>query len=150
MELKNDPSTTPTSESISNQSVPLLARVYLKLGTWKWELAPALDDESIQGNIKVTLNFFYYFTLLNQLNNIFSSISVEILAPFRNATQCAAKWGKAWHSWALFNTAAMSYYTLRDVPDAAAEFVVSAINGYFHSIASRAHAKGADDSLQVS
>jgi len=28
---------------------PLLARVYLKLGTWQRELTPILDDNSIQG-----------------------------------------------------------------------------------------------------
>lgn len=31
-------------------SVPLLAHVYLKLGTWNWELSRGLDDESIKGS----------------------------------------------------------------------------------------------------
>lgn len=43
----------------------------------------------------------------------------------------------------------MSHYTLRGFPSIAAQFVVSAVNGYFHSIACAAHAKGVDDSLQV-
>lgn len=38
---------------LTNASTPgthLIARVYLKLGTWQRELTPILDDESIQGN----------------------------------------------------------------------------------------------------
>lgn len=73
----------------------------------------------------------------------------EILSAFRNATHCATKWGKAWHTWALFNTAVMSHYTLRGFANIAAQFVVAAVTGYFHSIACGAHAKGVDDSLQV-
>lgn len=74
---------------------------------------------------------------------------VEILSAFRNATQCATKWAEAWHSWALFNTAVMSHYTLRGFPSIAAQFVVAAVTGYFHSIACAANSKGVDDSLQV-
>ena len=74
---------------------------------------------------------------------------VEILSAFRNATQCAAKWATAWHTWALFNTAVMSHYTLRGFQTIASQFVVAAVNGYFHSIACAANAKGVDDSLQV-
>lgn len=74
----------------------------------------------------------------------------EILNAFRNTTQFASKWAKAWHTWALFNTAVMSHYTLRGYPTAAtAQYVVSAVTGYFHSISCGAHAKGVDDSLQV-
>lgn len=65
------------------------------------------------------------------------------------ATQYANKWAKAWHKWALFNTQVMSHYTLRGFPDVAAQFVVAAVTGYFHSIACGANAKGVDDSLQV-
>ncbi|KAL6517525.1 hypothetical protein OROMI_033226 [Orobanche minor] len=101
-------------------SMPLVARVYLKLGTWQWALSPGLDDDSIQ----------------------------EILDAFRNATHCATKWAKAWHKWALFNTAVMSHYTLRGFSSVAGQFVVAAVTGYFHSIACGAHAKGVDDSLQ--
>ncbi|GFZ16853.1 target of rapamycin [Actinidia rufa] len=98
---------------------PLLARVYLKLGTWQWALSPGLDDDSVK----------------------------EILNTFRNATHCASKWAKAWHTWALFNTAVMSQYTVRGF-SAADKFVVAAVTGYFHSIACAANAKGVDDSLQ--
>lgn len=73
----------------------------------------------------------------------------EILNAFGNATQCEPKWAKAWHKWALFNTAVMSHYTLRGYPNVAAEFVVQAVTGYFHSIACGANAKGGDDSLKV-
>ncbi|KAK3212037.1 hypothetical protein Dsin_016743 [Dipteronia sinensis] len=124
MELSNAPiiqSGTPsglTSGAATN--FPLIARVYLRLGIWQWALSPGLDDESIQ----------------------------EILAAFRNATQFATKWAKAWHKWALFNTAVMSHYTVRGFPAVASQFVVAAVTGYFHSIACAANAKGVDDSLQ--
>ncbi|XP_057977812.1 serine/threonine-protein kinase TOR isoform X2 [Malania oleifera] len=117
----NIQSITPTGlTSSSSSNVPLLARVYLTLGTWQWALSPGLDDDSIQ----------------------------EIRNSFRNATQCATKWANAWHAWALFNTAVMSHYTLRGFPAIAAQFVVAAVTGYFHSIAFAANAKGVDDSLQ--
>lgn len=75
---------------------------------------------------------------------------VDILNAFTKATQYASKWAKAWHKWALFNTAVMSHYTLRGFPEVAAQFVVAAVTGYFHSIACAANSKGVDDSLQVS
>lgn len=106
--------------STKTANAPLIARVYLKLGTWKWALSPGLDDDSIQ----------------------------EILVAFGNATQCATNWAKAWHTWALFNTAVMSHYTLRGFPAVASQYVVAAVTGYFHSIACAADAKGVDDSLQ--
>lgn len=43
----------------------------------------------------------------------------------------------------------MSHYTIRGFPSFASQYVVAAVNGYFHSIACAAHAKGVDDSLQV-
>lgn len=71
----------------------------------------------------------------------------EILDAFRKSTHYAPKWAKAWHTWALFNTAVMSHYISRG--QIASQFVVSAVTGYFHSIACAANAKGVDDSLQV-
>jgi hypothetical protein len=35
--------------AISNAGVPLIARVYLTLATWKRALSPGLDDDAIQG-----------------------------------------------------------------------------------------------------
>uniref|UniRef100_A0A5B7BS83 Serine/threonine-protein kinase TOR n=1 Tax=Davidia involucrata TaxID=16924 RepID=A0A5B7BS83_DAVIN len=125
-DLSIELSSTPNLQSVAStglmggSSVPLLARVYLKLGAWQWILSPGLDDESIQ----------------------------EILSALRSATQCTTKWAKAWHKWALFNTAVMSHYTLRGFPSVAAQFVVAAVTGYFHSIACAANAKGEDDSLR--
>lgn len=43
----------------------------------------------------------------------------------------------------------MSHYIVRGFPTFAAQYVVQAVNGYFHSIACSANAKGVDDSLQV-
>lgn len=73
----------------------------------------------------------------------------EILNAFGAATHCAQQWAKAWHTWALFNTAVMSHYTLRGYSSVAAQYVVEAVKGYFHSISWAANAKGVDDSLQV-
>ncbi|MCD7451119.1 hypothetical protein HAX54_009731 [Datura stramonium] len=122
MDLSRTATLQPVMQNalVGSSGVPLVARIYLRLGTWKWALSPGLDDDSIQ----------------------------EILSAFRNATHCATKWGKAWHTWALFNTAVMSHYTLRGFANIAAQFVVAAVTGYFHSIACGAHAKGVDDSLQ--
>ncbi|XP_047975859.1 serine/threonine-protein kinase TOR-like isoform X2 [Salvia hispanica] len=125
-DLASDLSRTNVHQPTTQSGIPgcsnvsLIARVYLKLGTWQWALSPVLDDDSIP----------------------------EILGAFRHATHCATKWAKAWHKWALFNTAVMSHYTLRSFPSIASQFVVAAVTGYFHSIACAAHAKGVDDSLQ--
>lgn len=125
MELSSAPNIQPVTPSSFtsglNPSVPLLARVYLNLGSWQWSLSPGLVDESIKE---------------------------DILNAFKKATQYANKWGKAWHKWALFNTAVMSHYTLRGFPDFAAQHVVAAVTGYFHSIACAANSKGVDGSLQ--
>ncbi|KAH9295237.1 hypothetical protein KI387_038825, partial [Taxus chinensis] len=114
------PLTTVGSISASNASVPLLARTYLKLGTWRWALYPGLDEDSIH----------------------------DILIAFQNATECARNWSKAWHKWALFNTAVMSHFTLRGLPTMASQYIVAAVTGYFRSIAFGANTKGGDDSLQ--
>ncbi|KAI5444185.1 hypothetical protein KIW84_012708 [Lathyrus oleraceus] len=86
----------------------------------QWAFSPGLVEESIKG----------------------------ILDAFLKATQYANKWAKAWHKWALFNTTVMSHYTLRGFPDTAAQFVVAAVTGYFHSIACAANSKSVDGSLQ--
>lgn len=103
--------------------VPILARIYLKLGTWRWTLSASLDDDAISG----------------------------ILSSLAAATESARGWAKAWHKWALFNTAVMSHHTVMHNPAAAARHVVAAVNGYFRSIAlGSANQKGGDGSLQVS
>ncbi|XP_039157640.1 serine/threonine-protein kinase TOR isoform X3 [Eucalyptus grandis] len=91
----------------------LLARVYLTLGSWQWALSPGLDEETIE----------------------------EILNAFGKATRCEPKWAKAWHKWALFNTAVMSHYSSIGYPNVAAQFVAQAVTGYFRSIAWGANAK---------
>lgn len=45
------PGTSIGSVNASGSGVPLLARVYLKLGNWQWTLFPGLDDDSVQGTI---------------------------------------------------------------------------------------------------
>jgi len=55
------PGTSASLATMSNAGVPLIARVYLTLGSWKRALSPALDDDSIQGinNVK----FLHLFCL---------------------------------------------------------------------------------------
>uniref|UniRef100_A0A0D3G4U2 Serine/threonine-protein kinase TOR n=1 Tax=Oryza barthii TaxID=65489 RepID=A0A0D3G4U2_9ORYZ len=113
--------TLASQVATSNAGVPLIARVYLTLASWKRALSPGLDDDSIQ----------------------------EILVSYKNATLNAKDWGKAWHLWALFNTEVMSRYTLRGRPDIAGKYVVAAVTGYFYSIACASTTKGVDDSLQI-
>ncbi|KAF2294310.1 hypothetical protein GH714_009143 [Hevea brasiliensis] len=70
---------------------------------------------------------------------------------FARLQECHAmrnKMGESMHTWALFNTAVMSHYTMRGFPNVVSQFVVAAVTGYFHSIACAANAKGVDDSLQ--
>ena len=43
-------------------SEPLIARVYLKLGTWQWALSPGLDDDSIQGGLACAFFFLLSIT----------------------------------------------------------------------------------------
>ncbi|XP_024379368.1 serine/threonine-protein kinase TOR [Physcomitrium patens] len=100
--------------------VPLLARVHLKLGAWRWHLNPSLDDETVRG----------------------------ILKDLSSATQYASKWAKAWHKWALFNTALIVSYTSRGQHAAAGRHVVLAISAYFRSIANGAADNGRDGCLQ--
>ena len=48
---------SPTGLMSSNSpSVPLLARVYLKLGSWQWALSPGLDKESIEGSCRILVH----------------------------------------------------------------------------------------------
>ncbi|KAG2704801.1 hypothetical protein I3760_05G022000 [Carya illinoinensis] len=126
--LAIDLSSTPSIQTIvstdyvscTSPTIPLIARVYHRLGTWQWSLSPGFDDNTIQ----------------------------DILVAFKYATQCAKKWARAWHTWALFNTAVMCHYTVRGFSNSAAQYVVAAVTGYFHSIACAANAKGVDDSLR--
>lgn len=114
------PTATSASISSSSSGASLLARIYRKLGTWQWALMPLLDEDSIS----------------------------EILIAYQNATEISEKWSKAWHKWALFNTAVMSHFTLKGLPAVASRYVVQAVTGYFRSIAFGANTKGGDESLQ--
>lgn len=67
LELSTAPTIQPLSPvgsmSSTNQSIPLVARVYLKLGTWHWALSPGLDDDkTIQGSLVYNcFHFMIYF-----------------------------------------------------------------------------------------
>ena len=38
-----------STSSFAGSAVPLIARVYLKLGTWHWTLKPIFDEEAVKG-----------------------------------------------------------------------------------------------------
>ena len=50
------------------------------------------------------------------------------------AIQTAPDWGKAWHSWALFNAQMLEYYARTDV-EKAQRHVAPAASGFFKSVA---------------
>ena len=52
----------PPDVSQTVGGVPLLARVYLKLGAWRWHLNPALDEDSVRGNLLVKNCIIISFT----------------------------------------------------------------------------------------
>lgn len=53
------PGASSGSANTSGLGVPLLARVYLKLGNWQWALSPGLEEESIPG-IKIYGGFLIF------------------------------------------------------------------------------------------
>ncbi|KAH7427558.1 hypothetical protein KP509_10G049100 [Ceratopteris richardii] len=106
--------------SDDDETIPLLARVYLRLGSWHWLLEPDLEESSVQG----------------------------ILHALQRATTYAPKWAKAWHKWALFNTAVVTNYIMGGHPGVVHGYVEAAVKGYFFSIAYASTSKGGDDSLQ--
>lgn len=108
------------ASGIGTMAIPLIARLYLKLGTWHWSLKPRLDDDSIRG----------------------------ILNALQSATEFSPSWAKAWHKWAFFNTAVISHHNSRGHHSAVSGYVEAAVKGYFYSIAFASSSKGGDDSLQ--
>lgn len=52
----------------------------------------------------------------------------------RVAIQTAPDWGKAWHSWALFNAQMLEYYAKTD-QERAQQHVAPAVAGFFKSVA---------------
>lgn len=103
------------------RSVPLLARAFLKLGQWRWQLASKMSD----------------------------AVVVDVLTSLKASTDVSMSWGKAWHTWALFNISAMDYYTksARN-PSAAARHVGPAVTGFFRSIALASSGRRGSESLQ--
>ncbi|KAI9327967.1 armadillo-type protein [Obelidium mucronatum] len=90
--------------------IKLLARCYLKLGEWQESLEESLSDAVIP----------------------------EILESFRAATHCDKTWYKAWHSWALANFEALSYYEKvheNVSPQIMISYVIPSIQGFFQSVA---------------
>lgn len=53
MDLSRTATLQPVMQNalVASSGAPLVARIYLRLGTWKWALSPGLDDDSIQGKM---------------------------------------------------------------------------------------------------
>lgn len=64
---------------MSNAGVPLIARVYLTLGTWKKTLSPALDDDSIQGTNNVSFLALHFNLLFETIFIFFISRNFDFL-----------------------------------------------------------------------
>ncbi|CAG9463067.1 unnamed protein product [Pedinophyceae sp. YPF-701] len=90
-----------------SQPAPLLARINLRLGLWRWSRAS---------------------------HNISIQVMQDVLTLMRQATEDAPEWGKAWHHHALYSVAAMNHYARND-PQLAQGFLRPAITGFFRSIA---------------
>ena len=87
---------------------PLLARVYLKLGLWRWALVQNhMNEEKL----------------------------AEILNYLKASTEVAQTWAKAWHNWAYFGVAALEFYQTRGDNAKAVQYVAPAVQGFFRSIA---------------
>ncbi|THG17869.1 hypothetical protein TEA_016039 [Camellia sinensis var. sinensis] len=138
--LRFDPETC--LENIRYHGPPQVMLAYLK---YQWSLG---EDHKRREAFAKLQDLAIEISTSPNIEPVTSTGLLEILNAFRNATHYASKWAEAWHSWALFNTAVMSIYTVRGFPTIAAQFVVAAVTGYFHSIACAANAKGVDDSLQ--
>lgn len=63
LDLSRTPGLQQTTQSgiLGSSSMPLVARVYRKLGTWQWALSPGLDDDTIQGNEQGSFSHIHAF-----------------------------------------------------------------------------------------
>lgn len=84
----------------------LCAKVQLRTGTWRRQMAESLTEGLI----------------------------ASILGSMRSATEMAPNWGKAWHQWAYFNVESMIFYSAAGDGDSAERFVAPAVTGFFRSI----------------
>ena len=85
----------------------LRARYFHRLGQWANDMCEQLDENAIREN----LNFF------------------------RSATIYDPQWSKAWHSWALMNNSAVTYYQDAKKTPQLKMHIVPAVHGFFRSIA---------------
>ncbi|KAJ3227345.1 phosphatidylinositol kinase- protein kinase tor1 [Clydaea vesicula] len=92
------------------KSVKLLARCYLKVGTWQSEIQDDWNETSIP----------------------------QVLRSYLAATQCDGEWYKAWHAWAFANFEVLNYYERKyqnTSPNILVSHLVSSVTGFFRSIA---------------
>eukprot|EP00884_Botryococcus_braunii_P019425 jgi/Botrbrau1/6166/Bobra.0344s0007.1 len=107
-------------------SAPLIARVHLRAGSWRWQIVQQLGDTAADTE----------------------EASIEkVHAAYRQATWQAPSWGKAWHSYALFNVTSMEYYSKAGDWVQATKYVAPAVQAFFKSIAigqSRGNPRGSN------
>ncbi|KAK9806197.1 hypothetical protein WJX72_004970 [[Myrmecia] bisecta] len=102
-----------TSGTVVNKSTdayraPLIARVHLRMGIWRWTVTSSED--------------------------LSEGVIEEVLGSLQLATDRAQHWAKAWHNWALFNVQVMEHYARYDI-QAAQRHVAPAVMGFFRSVA---------------
>jgi hypothetical protein len=80
------------SESVEmSSSVPLLARVHLKLGAWRWHLNSSLDEESVRGNFFLPSSHSIHNIGNHQLLSLDILVNLYLQNPFmccRILTHC--------------------------------------------------------------
>jgi len=82
----------------------LHARAYLRLGLYQWHIHDTgLDGATIQ----------------------------RCLGLLKSATEYGANWAKAWHNWSLFNCGVLESLAKAGEPEAAAQYVAPAVQGFF-------------------
>jgi hypothetical protein len=156
------------------QSSQLVARAYLKLGTWQWGLSEDVDDQ-VRGHrtphtrrpALITAHthshtrrvgglgascargrWLHYSAAALGMLRMSCQVIADVLASLRAATEYGRGWGKAWHHWALFNAAAMEHYA-KTSPQQAIRHVAPAVSGFFRSIALEGSTKRRGGCLQV-
>ncbi|GBF92738.1 hypothetical protein Rsub_05107 [Raphidocelis subcapitata] len=86
----------------------LHARAYLRLGLYQWHVHDSgLDGPTI----------------------------ARCLGLLKSATEYGANWAKAWHNWSLFNCGVLESLARAGEPEAAAQYVAPAVQGFFRSVA---------------
>ncbi|KAH3744281.1 protein kinase, atypical group [Pelomyxa schiedti] len=122
------------SQSIENSNdLHTKGHAYLKLGEWQLYLSQIQEDfTEVHGRTRLSPSDVH---VKNRFPLTDDTVG-EILSSLKNAIECNSNWYKAWHAWALTNFEVISHYERQNVPtDRIVSFIVTAIQGFFKSIA---------------